>query len=125
MKNIPAVDTDACITGFPEETQILLQEVRTTIQKSAPKAKEVISHGMPAFKFYTVLIYFAGYNHHIGFYPTSSDIWIFQDEIATYKNSKEAVQFPLDKNLPLSLIAKIVRFKMKEDIEKATDNVSK
>jgi len=109
---------DDYITRFPEHTQKLLQQMRTTIQKAAPKAVEVISYGMPAFKLNSVLVYFAGYKNHIGFYPTASGIRVFQDQISMYKNSKGAVQFPLDKPLPIKLIKEITVFRVKEDLEK-------
>jgi uncharacterized protein YdhG (YjbR/CyaY superfamily) len=110
---------DDYIAGFPEHTQKLLQQIRTAIQKSAPKSEEVISYGMPAFKLNSVLVYFAGYKNHIGFYPTASGIRAFQDQITNYKNSKGAVQFPLDKPLPIKLIKEITAFRAKEDLEKA------
>lgn len=106
---------DEYIAAFPEETQELLQQIRKIIKQVAPKAEEVISYGMPAFKLHTVLVYFAGYKNHIGFYPTSSGIRLFQDQIAAYKNSKGAVQFPLDKPLPVKLIKEITAFRVKED----------
>lgn len=109
---------DQYIAGFPAETQKLLQKVRETIRQAAPEAKEVISYGMPAFKQHTVLVYFAGYAKHIGFYPTSSGIENFKDEFANYKWSKGAVQFPLDKPLPLELITRITKFKAEKDLEK-------
>jgi uncharacterized protein YdhG (YjbR/CyaY superfamily) len=105
---------------FPIQTQKLLQKLRLTIHKIAPKAEEVISYGMPAFKINgSVLVYFAGYKAHIGFYPTGTGIAAFKKEIAAYKNSKGAVQFPLDKPLPLELIKKMVKFKLQENTEKA------
>ncbi len=107
---------DSYIATFPEEIQKLLQQMRATIKKAVPKATEVISYGMPAFKLHTVLVYFAGYKNHIGFYPTSSGIREFQHEIAAYKNSKGAVQFPLDKPLPVKLIKEITLFRAKEDM---------
>ena len=107
---------DHYISTFPEGTQKMLEQMRTTIKKAIPKATEVISYGMPAFKLHTVLVYFAGYKNHIGFYPTSSGIREFQDEIAAYKNSKGAVQFPLDKPLPVKLIKEITLFRAKEDM---------
>ena len=94
------------IALFPKDVQKLLEQMRQTIKKAAPKAEEVISYSMPAFKQHRVLVYFAGYKNHIGFYPTSSGIKNFQKEIAGYKNSKGAVQFPIDKPLPLTLITK-------------------
>lgn len=111
--------TVAYIATFPKSTQALLQQVRAIIQKAAPKAEEVISYGMPAYKQEGMLVYFAGYAHHIGFYPTASGIKAFEKEIAKYKHSKGAVQFPLDEPLPAALITRIVKFKLKENLNKA------
>jgi len=109
---------DQYIANFPIETQNLLQQIRETIHKAIPEAKEVISYGMPAFKQNTVLVYFAGYAKHIGFYPTGSGIEAFKEEFTQYKWSKGAVQFPLDKPLPLELITRITKFKAERDLEK-------
>ena len=105
---------DAYIAGFPETTQSLLKQVRGIIRKAAPDAQEVISYGMPAFKQKKVQVYFAGYKEHIGFYPTASGIAAFKKEISKYKNSKGAVQFPLDRLLPEKLITDMVKFRLKE-----------
>jgi uncharacterized protein YdhG (YjbR/CyaY superfamily) len=114
------VDTDHYISTFPQETQVLLQQVRGTIKKTAPDAIEVISYGMPAFKLSgKMLAWFAGYERHIGFYPGSSGIAAFQKEIVGYKNAKGSVQFPLDKPMPVELIINIVKFKMAENLQKA------
>ncbi|MBI3125914.1 MAG: DUF1801 domain-containing protein [Ignavibacteriales bacterium] len=96
----------------------MLESLRQTIRKAAPKAEEVVSYQMPAFKQNSVLVYFAAFKNHIGFYPTSSGIAAFKEEISKYKNSKGAVQFPLDKKLPLGLVTKIVKFRVKEDLAK-------
>lgn len=109
---------DQYIASFPVETQKLLQQIRETIHKAVPEAKEVISYSMPAFKQNTVLVYFAGYAKHIGFYPTGSGIEAFKEEFTQYKWSKGAVQFSLDKPLPLDLISRITRFKAERDLEK-------
>lgn len=109
---------DQYIANFPAETQKLLQQIRETIHKAVPTAKEAISYGMPAFKQHTVLVYFAGYAKHIGFYPTGSGIEAFKNEFADYKWSKGAIQFPLDKPLPLELITRITKFKAEHDLEK-------
>lgn len=109
---------DQYIADFPIEMQKLLQQIRETIHKAVPEAKEVISYGMPAFKQNTVLVYFAGYAKHIGFYPTGSGIEAFKEEFTQYKWSKGAVQFPLDKPLPLDLITRITKFKGERDLEK-------
>ena len=113
------VSMDQHIAQFPKETQQLLELLRMTIHATAPKAEEVISYNMPAFKLNGVLVWFAGYKNHIGFYPSSSPIEIFKKELAKYKTSKGAIQFPLDKPLPLALITKIVKLRIKQDSVKA------
>ncbi|QIL39147.1 hypothetical protein G7074_07540 [Pedobacter sp. HDW13] len=110
---------DQYIANFPAATQKLLQQVRETIQLAAPEAKEVISYGMPAFKQKGILVYFAGYTKHIGFYPTGSGINAFKNEFGDYKWSKGAVQFPIDQSMPLELITRITKFKAERDLEKA------
>lgn len=114
-----ADNTDEYIAMFPDGVQEKLQQMRGIIRKAAPNAEEVISYGMPAYKVHSVLVYFAGYKAHIGFYPTGSGIAAFQKEITRYKNSKGAVQFPLDKPLPVNLITKMVKFRLAEDAEMA------
>ncbi|MEO8712611.1 MAG: DUF1801 domain-containing protein, partial [Parafilimonas sp.] len=111
-------ETDKYITDFPKETQAALQQVRTAIKKAAPDAEEVISYKIPAYKYHGMLIYFAGYKNHIGFYPTASGIKNFQKELSIFKNAKGSVQFPLDKKLPLALITKIVKFRVKENLQR-------
>lgn len=116
---IRPANTDEYIAAFPTAIQARLEEMRAAIKKAAPKAVEVISYGMPAFKQHSVLVYFAAYAHHIGFYPTASGIANFQEEIAGYKNSKGAVQFPHDAPLPLGLVEKIVQFRVADDEQRA------
>ncbi|HWC54057.1 MAG TPA: DUF1801 domain-containing protein [Chitinophagaceae bacterium] len=106
------------IATFPVQTRKLLRQMRVTIKKAAPKAEEVISYGMPAFKFHGLLVWFAAYTRHIGFYPRVSAIQAFKKEIAKYKNAKGSVQFPLHKPLPLALIKKMVQYRVKENLEK-------
>ncbi len=118
MKKTIANNIDEYIAALPEETQELMQLLRATIRKAAPKAEEVISYQMPAFKLHGALVYFAAYKAHIGFYPCSSGIRAFQDELSVFKNSKGAVQFPLDKKkLPLTLISKIVKYRVLENLK--------
>ena len=112
-------DVDEYISRFPREVQRILEEVRTTIKKAAPGAEEVISYQMPAFKFHGVLVYFAGYKKHIGFYPTSSGIETFRKELSVYKSAKGSVQFPIDSPLPLNLVRKIVKYRVRENLERA------
>ncbi|MFN5621102.1 MAG: DUF1801 domain-containing protein [Flavobacteriales bacterium] len=104
---------------FPPAVKQQLEQLRTAIIQAAPQATEVISYGMPAFKQHKVLVYYAAYKAHIGLYPTPHAISAFQKELTKYATSKGAVQFPLDKPLPLALIQKIVRFRVKEDTSKA------
>jgi uncharacterized protein YdhG (YjbR/CyaY superfamily) len=113
-------DVDDYISGFPKETQKLLAEVRTTIKEVAPKAEEVISYMMPGYKLNGMLVWFAGFKNHIGFYPRgSSAIKAFEKELAGYKTSKGAVQFPKDKPMPLALIKKMVKYRVKENVGEA------
>ena len=119
---------DEYIKSFPEEVQQKLEKVRAAILKAVPRAEEVISYGMPAFKQNSILVYFAAFKNHIGFYPAPSGIEAFKDELSKYKSSKGAVQFPIDKPLPISLITKIAKFRAAGDIEKAktkSDKVSR
>jgi uncharacterized protein YdhG (YjbR/CyaY superfamily) len=110
---------DDYIAAFPADVQTLLQAVRATIHAAAPDAVERISYGMPAFAQEGALVYFAALKHHIGFYPTSSGIAAFQQEIAAYESSKGAVKFPKDQPMPLDLIARIVRFRVTENLNRA------
>lgn len=98
----------------PEEYRQVLEELRKAIKQAAPLATETISYGMPAFKQNKVLVYYALNKHHIGFYPTPSPIMHFKKELEKYNTSKGAIQFPLDKKLPLNLIKKIVQFRINE-----------
>ena len=110
--------TDDYIAVFPENTQKILQQIRSIIKKAAPGAAEVISYNMPAYKLNGILVYFAGYENHIGFYPTASGIEAFKKHFSDYKFSKGAVQFPIDQPLPSSLIKKIVEFRVAETKQK-------
>ncbi len=106
---------DDYIARFPDRTQTLLQLIRKTIREEVPDAEEVISYQMPAYKWNGMLVYFAGYEKHIGFYPTGTGIEAFQHEFTGLKWSKGAVQFPLDQELPLDLIRRIVRFRLEQN----------
>ena len=110
---------DEFIAGFPKDVQKILQELRAAIKKAAPATEETINYGVPTFILNGNLVHFAGFKHHIGFYPTPSGIEAFKKELSVYKGAKGSVQFPLDKPLPLGLITKIVKFRVKENNEKA------
>lgn len=113
-------DIDAYIARFPLGTQKILKQIRETIKKVVPEAEETISYGIPTFNLNgTYLIYFAAYKNHIGFYPVPGSIDKLDKDFASYKTSgKGTIQFPLNKPMPLNLISKLVKFKVKENFEK-------
>ncbi len=110
---------DEYIGQFTPAIQIILQQLRQAINKAAPGAEERISYRMPTFWLHGNLVHFAAYKNHIGFYPTPSGIEAFQKELAEYKTSKGAVQFPLDRPLPLELISRMVKFRVAENLSEA------
>lgn len=115
-KKIESVDD--YINGFPPNVQKILNEIKQAIKKAAPNAEEAISYQIPTFKLNGNLVHFAVFKNHIGFYPGSKAINEFKKEIAAYKSSKGAVQFPLEKPMPLSLIKKIVDYRVKVNSQK-------
>ncbi|MBI5541420.1 MAG: DUF1801 domain-containing protein [Bacteroidia bacterium] len=125
METIKYNNVEEYITTFPADTQILLIKLRATIKKAAPEAEEVISYNMPAFKHKGILVYFAAYKNHIGFYPTSSGIKAFQNELSEYHVTKGTIQFTLNKPLPIALVTKIVKFRLKENNEKLIARIKK
>jgi uncharacterized protein YdhG (YjbR/CyaY superfamily) len=118
-KSAAANNVNEYIAQFPKDVQATLNQLRQTIKAAAPKAEEVISYMMPAYKYNGMLVYFAGYKNHIGFYAAPTGHKTFKKELAIYKSGKGSVQFPLDKPLPLSLISKIVKYRVAENLEKA------
>ncbi|MGE0587877.1 MAG: iron chaperone [Cyclobacteriaceae bacterium] len=119
MQKINAENIDDYILQFPKEVQKLLKQIRSTIKKAAPKAQEAMKYGIPTFVLNGNLVHFAAYKSHIGFYPAPSGLQAFKKEIAKYKSSKGAVQFPLDAPLPLDLVSKIVKFRVGENSAKS------
>lgn len=109
---------DVYIAGFPSDVQKILQKIRATIKAAAPNAEEIINYGIPTFTLKGNLVHFAGFKTHIGFYPTPSGIVKFKKELSAYKGAKGSVQFPLDEPIPYGLITKIVKFRVKENLEK-------
>ena len=120
-KDISPPDTiDAYISQFPSDVQKILQKIRTIVQLAAPDATEAIKYQIPTFVLNGNLVHFAAFANHIGFYPTSSGIEKFKDELSSYKSAKGSVQFPRGQAIPFSLIKKIVKFRVKETYEKAS-----
>lgn len=107
---------DEYIDTFPEDIQILLKQVRQTIKAAAPEAGEKISYGIPTFTLNgKYLIYFAGWKHHISIYPIPRGDDAFNQEVAPYVSGKGTLKFPIDKPMPLKLIAKMVKLKVAEN----------
>jgi uncharacterized protein YdhG (YjbR/CyaY superfamily) len=121
MKTNEAVtkDIDAYIASFPEDVRAILEKVRATIRKAAPGAEETISYRIPTFTLNGNLVHFAAFKNHIGFYPGPTGIEAFKEELSAYEGAKGSVRFPLDKPIPLGLISKIVKFRVKESLEAA------
>ena len=106
---------DEYIGIFPKDVQSILEKIRLTIQEEVPGAVEAISYQIPTFKLNDkALVHFAAFKNHIGFYPTPSGIEAFKKELSQYKGAKGSVQFPLDQPMPLDLITRIVKFRVKE-----------
>ena len=112
-------DIDSYIATFPKEVRALLSKVRRTIRTAVPKATEVISYNIPAFKQHGILVYFAGFKSHIGLYPPVRGNAALAKAVAKYAGPKGNLRFPYDEPLPLSLITRIVRHKVKEDAARA------
>ena len=110
---------DDYLDRFPKQVQQRLEKLRLTVKKAAPQAKEKISYGIPGFTLNGMLVWFAAFRNHIGFYPRTSAIAAFKKELSAYKGAKGSVQFPFDKPLPLLLISRIVRFRAKENLTKS------
>jgi uncharacterized protein YdhG (YjbR/CyaY superfamily) len=107
---------DGYADRFPKEVQQLLRKMRLTIKKAAPQAKETISYGIPAFTLNGMLVWFAAFKTHIGFYPRTAAIAAFKKELSAYKGAKGSVQFPFDEPLPLALVSRIVKFRVKQNL---------
>ena len=112
-------DTDSYIAAFPKDVQARLKQVRRTIRAAAPKATEVISYNIPAFKQHGMLVYFAGFKGHVGLYPPVRGNAALQKAVTKYAGPKGNLRFPHGEPLPLALIARIVRHKLKEDAARA------
>jgi uncharacterized protein YdhG (YjbR/CyaY superfamily) len=115
----PPTTIDEYIAGFPPGVQKRLQKIRDIIRKCAPDAEEAIKYQIPTFVLHGNLVHFAAFEKHIGFYPTPSAIAAFKTELAAYPSAKGSVQFPLDQPVPLSLIKKMVAFRVKESRTKS------
>ena len=118
-KQAAAKDIDAYIAGFPNDVRAVLERIRMTIRKAAPEAEETISYQIPTFTLHGNLVHFAAFKNHIGLYPAPRGNETFTDELSAYEGGKGTVRFPLDKPIPLALITKIVKFRVKKNLERA------
>lgn len=118
MQQIQASNIDEYISVFPIPIREKLEQLRATIIKAAPGAEEKMSYAIPTFFLNGNLVHFAAYKNHIGFYPAPSGIRAFSKELKGYVTSKGAIQFPLAEKLPLALISKIVKYRVKENLSK-------
>lgn len=123
MKSLDVKNIDEYIASFPEEIQKKLNDMRATVKKAAPNAEEAIKYAIPTLVFHGNLVHFAAFKNHIGFYPAPSGIVAFKKELSAYESSKGAIKFPMDAPLPLTLITKIVKFRVMENLEKAKDKM--
>jgi uncharacterized protein YdhG (YjbR/CyaY superfamily) len=103
---------DEYIKSFPKEVQTILKTVRTAIQKVVPEAEEVISYNVPAFKYHGWVFYYSAYTNHFSLScpPPFAAFGKFKKELSRYKQSKSAVQFPLDEPVPVKLISALAKF---------------
>jgi len=109
---------DQYIAAFPADVKKRMQQLRKTIKAAAPKAEEVISYKMPGYKYLGMLVYFAAYKNHIGFYPGAGGVLEFYKTLSSFKSAKGSVQFPHDRPIPFEVISKIVKFRVKQNEEK-------
>lgn len=127
MKTDPAEpkNIDEYIAGFPKDVQELLQKVRKTIREAAPEAEEAIKYQIPTFVLKGNLVHFAAFKNHIGFYPAPQGMEEFKEELASYEAGKGTARFPLDQPIPYGLISKIVKYRVRMNLEKAAAKKNK
>jgi uncharacterized protein YdhG (YjbR/CyaY superfamily) len=106
------------IKAAPKGAQKKLREMHACIRAAAPRAKGSLKWGMPSFSYQRILVTFAAFKHHIGFYPTPSAVKAFEKNLSKFKTAKGSIQFPLEKPLPLSLIHKITKFRIRQSLER-------
>jgi uncharacterized protein YdhG (YjbR/CyaY superfamily) len=109
---------DEYLSALPANTKSILKELRKTIKQAAPEAEELISYNMPAFKFHGGLIWYAAWKEHISLYPRTSRMEAFIKELSEYEGSKGTIKFPTNRPMPFGLISKIVKFRVRENLEK-------
>jgi len=117
MRNVPIsrpTTVSEYIAAAPKEARGKLREMRALVSAAAPGATQSLKWGMPAFSYARILVTFAAFKKHIGFFPTSSAVRAFKDQLTGYKTASASIQLPLDKPLPRALITRIVKFRVQE-----------
>jgi uncharacterized protein YdhG (YjbR/CyaY superfamily) len=125
MQKVDYSTIDQYIRTFPKAVQATLEKFRRTIKKAAPDAEEAIRYGIPTFRLNGNLVHFAAFKDHFGFFPGPAGIDVFKKELSAYETSKGTIRFPADKPLPLSLITKIVKYRVKENTAQAGKKTKK
>lgn len=120
IRGADASAVDAYIAAFQDDVRSRLEEIRRTIREAAPDAEEAMKYGIPTFVLHGNLVHYGGFKKHVGFYHGATDVAAaFQGELASYKQSKGTVQFPLDQPLPLDLIRRMTLARVQENVEAA------
>ena len=114
MKAAAAKSFEEYARRFPSDVQQLLRTMRKTIREAAPDAQETISYRIPAFRLTKMLVWYGAHTGHIGFYPGAAAIAAFEADLSAYKSAKGSVQFPFDQPLPLDLVSRMVKFRVKD-----------
>ncbi len=116
---------DDYIAGFPDDVREILEKIRMTIREAAPGAEETIKYQIPTFTLKGNLVHFAAFKKHIGFYPAPTGIEEFKQDLSAYEGAKGTVRFPLDEPIPFDLVSRIVKFRVKENLDRAEAKAKK
>jgi uncharacterized protein YdhG (YjbR/CyaY superfamily) len=126
MEKFPVKNIDDYLAYQPEKVREALENLRQIIRETAPEAEEVISYGIPAYKYHGMLVYFAAYKKHCSLFGGNSSLTEeMKEELKTYKTSKGTIQFTIEKPLPDELVRYIVKFRMQQNVEKMSNKKSK
>lgn len=125
IKRTPPQDIDEYVAGFPSNVQQRLKKIRAAIRKAAPDAEETIKYLMPTFTLNGNLVHFAAFKNHIGFYPAPREVAEFKKELSAYGGTKSSLSLPLDQPIPLELITRLVKFRVKKNRDGAEAKVKR
>lgn len=120
-----AKNVDEYLAAVPPDQRAALERLRKIIRTAAPKATEVISYGMPGYKYHGMLVYFAAFKNHCSFFPGSGGLERYGSELAGYQTSKGTIRFTLDKPLPATLVRKLVKVRAAENEARAKKKLLK